>query len=104
MVFLFFFFTQANSFPLLRLLHWAFTFYAEWSIVGSSGAVAGVSVVFLHTLPAVGAVHPVARAVPRAARLHPGCDLGSLLQVQRHPVHPQGANAAQEASLASCST
>lgn len=66
----------------------AFTFNAKWSIIGSSGAVTGVAIVFLNTLPAVGAVHPIARAVARAAGLHPWRDFCPLFQVQCHSIHP----------------
>lgn len=45
-------------------------------------------------------VGPVAGAVARTSRFEPGRDLGPFLQVQRHPVHPQGADAAQETLLA----
>lgn len=66
----------------------AFTFNAKWSIIGRFGAVTGVAIVFLDTFTAVCAVHPIACAMARAARLHTWCDFRSLFQVQRHPVHP----------------
>lgn len=45
-------------------------------------------------------VGPVAGAVAGTSRFEPGRDLCSFLQVQSHPVHPQGADAAQETLLA----
>lgn len=80
------------------------TFVAEGPVVGRAGAVAGVAVVLLHAPAAVLAVRPVAGAVARAAGLEPGGDLRSFFQVQGHPIHPQGADAAQEALLASGAT
>lgn len=84
---------------LLRL-----TFVAEGAVVGRVRAVAGVAVVLLYTLASVLTVGPVAGAVARAPGFEPRSDLCSFLQVQRHPVHPQGADAAQEALLASGTT
>lgn len=80
------------------------TFVAERPVVRRTGAVAGVAVVLLHALASVLAVRPVAGAVARAPGFEPGGDLRSFFQVQGHPVHPQRADAAQEALLASGTT
>lgn len=76
---------------------------AEWTIVRCVSAVAGVSIVLLHTLPSVPAVHPKTGAVALASGLDPRSDLCSLFQVKGNAVHPQGSDAAQKPSLSPCS-
>ena len=80
------------------------TFVAKCPIIGCAGAIAGVPVVFLYAFASILTVRPVAGAVARAPGFEPGCDLCSFFQVQCHPVHPQGADAAQKALLASGTT
>lgn len=60
--------------------------------------------VFLYAFASILTVGPIAGAVAGAPRLEPGCDLCSFLQVQCHSIHPQGADAAQEALLSSSTT
>lgn len=80
------------------------TFVAERPVVGRVGAVTGVPVVLLYAFAAVLTVGPVAGAVARAPGFEARGDLRSFLQVQRHPIHPQGADAAQETLLAAGTT
>lgn len=69
---------------------------AEGSIVRSEGAVAGVSIILLQTLPSVLTVHPVAVAVTLAARIDPWGHLCLLLQVKGRTIYLQSSHAAQE--------
>lgn len=80
------------------------TFVAECPVVRRAGAVTGIAVIFLYALASVLTVRPVAGAVARASGFEPGGDLCSFFQVQSHPIHPQGADAAQETLLASGAT
>lgn len=77
---------------------------AEWPIVGRCTAVTQVSIVLLHTLSSIPAVHSKTGAVALAARLDPRCDLGPLFEIKCNSVHPQGSDTSQETSLSSCST
>lgn len=60
--------------------------------------------VFLYAFASIFTVGSVAGAVARASGFEARCDLGSFLQVKCYPIHPQGANAAQEALLTSGTT
>lgn len=75
------------------------TSVAEGSGVSRRAAVTGEAVGSLHTEPLVLAEGAVAAAVAWTPRLHPGGDLGSLLQVQSDPVQLQGADATPKALL-----
>lgn len=61
---------------------------AEWTIVCRVSAVAWVSIILLHTLPSVPAVHPKTGTVALASGLDPRSDLCSLFQVKGNAVHP----------------
>lgn len=80
------------------------TFVAKCSIIGRVGAVTGVTMIFLYTFASILTVSPITGAVARAPGFEPGSDLCSFFQIQGHPIHPQGADAAQEALLTSSTT
>lgn len=75
------------------------TIGAEGAVVRREGTIARISVVLLHTLPSIAALHHVAAAVALAPWVHPRGVSGLVFQVKGHAVDPQGPHAAQETPL-----
>jgi len=60
---------------------------AKRAVVGGGGAVTQITVIPLHTLSSILAVHPKTGAVALATRFDPRCYFGSFLQVQGDAIH-----------------